>query len=96
MGAAGDDQRPDVEAIENFLMSKYGVLLGREAMAEVLHFPTPEAFDRHVQRGHLPIKVVQLNGRRGVFVLATDVARYLCCRANSRGPNPKEQRELDD
>jgi hypothetical protein len=61
-------------------------LLGRDAMAEVLHFPTAEAFDRHVQRGHLPIPLVHLRGRRGVFLLATDVARYLCCRPAKTQP----------
>lgn len=81
MSVPGDLHDPDVEAVGQFLMEKYGVLLGRKALAEVLHFPTVEAFDRHVQRGRLGLKTVQLEGRRGVYAMAIDVARYLCREA---------------
>jgi hypothetical protein len=73
----------DDGVITQHLMAKYGPMLGRLALAEVLQFPSAEAFDRHCQRGHLEMPVMKFPGRRGVFVLATDVARYLV--RSSRG-----------
>ncbi|KQW45845.1 hypothetical protein ASD88_13260 [Pelomonas sp. Root662] len=77
MSSADVPNSADDAVIAQFLLEKYGSLLGRQALAEVLRFPTPEAFDRHLQRGHLDLPVVKFQGRRGVYVLATDVARYL-------------------
>lgn len=67
----------DDDVIAQYLMTKYGPVLGRLALAEVLQFPSAEAFDRHCQRGHLEVPIMKFPGRRGVYVLATDVARYL-------------------
>lgn len=73
----------DEAVTTQYLLAKYGVLLDRLALTEVLRFPTAEAFDRHVQRGHLELPIVRFPGRRGVYVLATDVARHLI--KSSRG-----------
>jgi hypothetical protein len=73
----------DDDVIARHLMDKYGLLLGRQALAEVLKFPTADAFDRYFQRGHLELPVLRFPGRRGVYVLATDVAHYLV--KSSRG-----------
>ncbi|WP_457325446.1 hypothetical protein [Roseateles sp. P5_E11] len=73
----------DDSVIVQHLMAKYGPVLGRLALTEVLQFPSAEAFDRHCQRGRLEMPVMKFQGRRGVYVLATDVARYLV--KSSRG-----------
>lgn len=67
----------DEAVMTKYLMDRYGPLLGREALAELLRFPSADAFDRHVQRGHLLLPIARFPGRRGVYALATDVARYL-------------------
>lgn len=59
------------------LMHQYGPLLGRDALTKVLGFPSAEAFDRYLQRGHLALQLARPPNRRGVFALAPDVARYL-------------------
>lgn len=58
-------------------MERYGPLLGREELTKVLGFPSVEAFDRYVQRGHLSLRLVRMPNRRGVFALGPDVAAYL-------------------
>lgn len=81
----------DDAVITKYLMDRYGVLLGRKALAEVLQFPTADAFDRHVQRKHFELPVLRFSGRRGVFVLATDVARYLV-KSSARVARPVRER----
>lgn len=60
-----------------FLLDRYGPLLTREDLVKILGFPTPTAFDRYQQRGHLDLKLVRPPNRRGTFAHARDVARYL-------------------
>jgi hypothetical protein len=65
------------ETISAFLLDRYGPLLDREAIRQVLGFPTPEALERHMQRGHLKLKLVHMPHRRGFFALVPDVVNYL-------------------
>lgn len=51
--------------------------MGHQALTEVLGYPSSDAFERSVQRGHLALRVMRLPGRRGLFALATEVAAYL-------------------
>lgn len=60
-----------------YLLERYGPLLTRDDLVEVLGFPTSTAFDRYCQRGRLTLDLVRLPSRRGVFAHARDVARYL-------------------
>lgn len=71
---ARDDE---ISSYTAFLLQKYGPLLTREDLVKVLGFPTPAAFDRYQQRGHLDLKLVRPPNRRGIFAHARDVARYL-------------------
>ncbi|MFT7776614.1 hypothetical protein [Roseateles sp.] len=73
-----DERARDAERdVAAHLMQQYGPLLGRDALTKVLGFPSVEAFDRYVQRGHLALRLARPPNRRGVFALAPDVARYL-------------------
>lgn len=78
--ALGAEQGSRDDEIRNntaFLLQRYGPLLTREDLVKVLGFPTPAAFDRYQQRGHLELRLVRPPNRRGVFAHASDVARYL-------------------
>ena len=61
----------------NFLMQAHGPVLDGPALVQVLHYPTLTALERSLQRGHLKIKLLDLPGRRGIFVHAFELARYL-------------------
>lgn len=74
---ASRNQRVKVKEISAHLLERYGPLLGRTELVKVLGFPSGEAFDRYLQRGHLTLKLVRPPNRRGVFALAPDVAEYL-------------------
>lgn len=65
------------EDISVFLMETYGPLLGHQALTKILGFASADAFERSVQRGYVTLKLVRLPGRRGLFALAPDVARYI-------------------
>ena len=67
----------NVDAMTQYLVARYGLVLGRQELAEVLQFPTADAFDRSFQRGHLQMSALRFPGRRGIYVLAEEVARYL-------------------
>jgi hypothetical protein len=59
-----------------YLMERYGPLLSANDLAEVLRFSGTLALDRSIQRGHLSLKTFHMQGRRGVFAHANDVAAF--------------------
>lgn len=64
-------------ATANFLMQAHGPVLDGPALMQVLHYPTQTALERSLQRGHLKINLLDLPGRRGIYVHAFELARYL-------------------
>lgn len=64
-------------AIAEHLMQRYGPLLDAKALAETLKFPTVDALERSLERGHLRIATSEMPHRRGKFALAHQVAQYL-------------------
>jgi hypothetical protein len=64
-------------ATANFLMQAHGPVLDGPALMQVLHYPTLTALERSLQRGHLKVKLLDLPGRRGIYVHAFELARYL-------------------
>lgn len=67
-------------ATANFLMQAHGPVLDGPALMQVLHYPTLTALERSLQRGHLQINLLNLPGRRGIYVHAFEMARYLTTR----------------
>ncbi len=65
------------DELKTFLLAQYGPLLTRDDLVKVLGFPSGAAFDRYWQRGRLELNLARPPKRRGVFALASDVARYL-------------------
>lgn len=63
--------------ITEHLMQRYGPLLDAKALAETLKFPTVDALERSLERGHLRIATSEMPHRRGKFALAHQVAQYL-------------------
>lgn len=64
-------------ATANFLMQAHGPVLDGPALVQVLRYPTLTALERSLQRGYLKISLLELPGRRGIFVHAFELARYL-------------------
>lgn len=71
-------------SIATHLMERYGPLLDIKELAETLKFPTIDALERSLERGHLQIATNEMPHRRGKFALAHNVARYLVGRAKDQ------------
>jgi hypothetical protein len=71
------------EQFENLLVRHYGAAIGGRDLREALGFKSASAFCRAVQAGRLPIRLFKMEGRRGRFALATDVAEWLEKRASA-------------
>lgn len=64
-------------ATASYLMQAHGPVLDGPTLMQVLHYPTLTALERSLQRGHLKINLLGLPGRRGIYVHALELARYL-------------------
>lgn len=91
-----DERSAAEQEISAHLISKYGPLLGRDALTAVLKFRSGEALDRYIQRGHLPIRLVRMPHRRSIFALATDVAAYLVTISGTGVETPQGEGAVDD
>lgn len=80
---------PDLKSIEKpgrsemqaqicaHLLTKYGPVIGSEALWQVLSFKSRQAFDRSVQRRLTKLPLFRPEGREGVYVLAPALAAHL-------------------
>lgn len=64
-------------SISDHLMGRYGPVLDISALVETLKFPSRDALERSLERGHLKLAITGMPSRRGKFALAQNVARYL-------------------
>lgn len=64
-------------SIADHLMCRYGPVLNIGALVETLKFPSKDALERSLERGHLRLAITDMPNRRGKFALAQNVARYL-------------------
>lgn len=64
-------------SIADHLMGRYGPVLDIGALVETLKFPSKDALERSLERGHLRLAITDMPNRRGKFALAQNVARYL-------------------
>jgi hypothetical protein len=65
------------EALTGLIMKQYGICVGGKDLRQLLGFKNARAFAQSVRRGHLPLNFLKLPGRRGRFVLATEIAKWL-------------------
>ena len=67
------------------LLQRYGAVLDAPAIAQVLQFNSITALRKSIQRKQMDIPMMNLPNRRGPFVLAPDMARYLMEKRNFHG-----------
>lgn len=84
----------------NDLSSRYGQVIGGEKLSKALGFSSVAAMKQALKRGSLDIPTFFIEGRRGRFALASDVASWLAeCRekANKEGSRevPENFRSAD-
>jgi len=71
----------DAAELEGDLMRLYGgPVVGGPKLASALGFRSNIVFQRAVRRRAIPLPFFRMEGRRGVFVLVKDLARYLLQR----------------
>lgn len=80
----------DAEELEASLTRTLGALIGGEALSKTLGYRSQSAFRRALARGRVPVHVFMIEGRRGRFALARDLAAWLHaerCRSSERQAN---------
>lgn len=79
--------RPDpAAALAQDLLARWGPVMGSEAIAQALDFPSLSAFQRSVRRGWVALPLFSMEGRRGRFALTRDVAAWLAKQAAGAEP----------
>ena len=58
-------------------MRALGATVGGGQLTRALGYPSQDAFRKAHQRGRLPVDTFELEGRRGRFATATDIAAWL-------------------
>lgn len=73
-----DARQAEIErSIAAHLLGRFGPVVTLAQVAEVLAYPSADALERSVQRGHIELLTLKLPHRRGTFVLAHDLAHHL-------------------
>jgi hypothetical protein len=70
-------QSPDPHATARSILRQYGGVVTESDAAEVLRFPNRLALRRAVELGRLPIRMFEIPGRRGRWVLFSCLADAL-------------------
>jgi hypothetical protein len=65
----------------NRLFAQYGPVVAVNEAWKLLSFRSKDAFNRAVQKGRLPLRVIRPAGRRESFLATKDVAAYLATLA---------------
>ncbi len=65
------------ERFAQHLLEKFGPVVYREDLVNILGFASQAAFDRAYQRGHLKLVLMKPPNRHGVGADAWEVARHL-------------------
>ncbi|HBO1833585.1 TPA: hypothetical protein L4G11_001266 [Pseudomonas aeruginosa] len=63
--------------LEHQLTARYGTMLGSRDLWRELGYRSPSAFRQALLRGSLDLPVFEVEGRRGRFALARDVAAWI-------------------
>lgn len=73
----------------------YGGIVGGAALTRALGYPTQGAFRQAYARKRVPVPVFMIEGRRGRFAHAADIARWLWSQrsaaANPTRPTTKKE-----
>lgn len=81
---SGADAGTSIEELTfNRLFAQYGPLVPVDDAWKLLSFRSKDAFNRSVQKGRLPLRVIRPAGRREAFLATKDVAAYLATLATA-------------
>lgn len=79
--------REGYEDFVNRMVRALGATVGGEALTRALGYPSQDAFRKAHHRGRLPVATFEVEGRRGRFASAIDIATWLWNqRANETPP----------
>ncbi len=59
------------------LFREFGELLTLADASKVLGYPSYSAFRKAVYRGQVPLRIIQIDQRRGRFIKTSDLTEYL-------------------
>jgi len=82
------------EEFESRLIRALGATVGGECLTKALGYPSQDAFRKAHHRGRLPVVTFEVQGRRGRFASAADIAAWLwgkrteLAQSNTRGGAP--------
>lgn len=69
--------KKSVDDVEKELTLEFGALISTSQVWRLIGYPSSGAYRKARSRGSLPIKEISILGRRGHFVLAADLAKWL-------------------
>lgn len=71
------ETHPAYEKFEQNLVRSLGATVGGRSLSMALGYPSQDAFRKAIQRGRVPVTTFEIDGRRGRFAAAADVAAWL-------------------
>jgi hypothetical protein len=69
--------------LRDALIRDWGYVVGSAGLRQVLGFSTQAALRHAIARGALPVTVFEIEGRKGHFALAHDLAAWLAAQTSS-------------
>ena len=70
--------KSDLETtLRNALIHDWGYVVGSAGLRQALGYPTQAALRSAIARGALQVRVFEIEGRKGPFALAHDLAAWL-------------------
>ena len=81
-------QEESYDAFAMQLIRVFGATLSGEALTHALGYRTQDAFRKAQQHGRLPVATFEIEGRRGRFALAADIAVWLWSQRGGRSAAP--------
>lgn len=67
----------DLAEIKSWLFERHGPLIGGRDLVKALGYPTAAALRQAEVRNALPVRVFEIEGRRGRFAFTDEVATWL-------------------
>jgi hypothetical protein len=68
------------------LIRDWGYVVGSAGLRQALGYPTQAALRQAIARGAMPVKIFEIDGRKGPFALAHDLAAWLAARGTTQLP----------
>ena len=72
----GQKKRAQIDYIRREIIQAHGLVIGGKNLAKILGYPNYNALRASIYRGSAPVPVTQIEGRKGYFAAANDVAKW--------------------